>query len=95
MRGVAGFTRAPVTGDGAKKGHRVRLRLEIGERFPQRLGGRLHERMVERMINAHEPGEDTLRLEFGKHRFQRNAGAGEGQRTRTIKCRNGGEWAAS
>ena len=61
------------------------LRHEIGERFLEFLGGRLHQRMMEGMIDADEPREDALRLQLGEHRFERNARAGEGQRTRAVE----------
>jgi hypothetical protein len=74
--------RPPVTV--LKNGNRVGLRHEIGECFLEFFGGRLHQRVMEGMIDADESSEDALRLHLGEHCFERNARAGEGQRTRAI-----------
>ena len=78
MLGAAGFARAAFAGDGAEKWDCVRLWFEVGNRDFEILGRGPHERVVERMIHAHEAREDALRLEFGEHRFERNLGAGQG-----------------
>ena len=82
--GAARFARATPAGNGAEKRDRVGLRHEIGECFLEFFGGRLHQRMMEGMIDPDESGEDALRLHLGEHCFERNARAGEGQRTRAI-----------
>src|SRR4051812_24089653 len=64
----ARFTRQAVAGDGAEERDGCRPRREIGKRVLQRLGGRLHHRVMEWMIDAHQPREDTLRLQFGEYR---------------------------
>ena len=40
---------------------------------------------MERMIDPHEPRENALRLQFGEHRFQRKARAGERERARAVE----------
>ena len=75
MDGAARFTGATPAGDRAEERHRLRLRLEIGQRLLQFFGSGPHERMMERMIDPHESREDALRLQLGEHRLQRNARA--------------------
>src|SRR2546430_11071038 len=38
------------------------------------------------MIDAHHAREDALRFEFGEHRFNRMARAGQGKRTGAVEC---------
>src|SRR5829696_4596790 len=84
MGGATRFARAAFTSDGAKKWNRFRLWLEVGDRGLEFLGSGPHERMMERMIDTHEAREDALRFQFGKHCLQRNPGASQGQRARTV-----------
>src|SRR4029453_11704907 len=43
---------------------------------------------MKRMIDSHHPREDALRLQLGKHRFNRVTRAGKRQRPGAIECRD-------
>ena len=78
--------RSPVTV--LKNGIVSALRFQIGERGFQRLRRRLHQRMMKWMIDPHEPRKRALRLEFGGHRFERNARPRKRDRTRSVERGN-------
>ena len=70
-------TAAPLAGDGAEERHRFRARGEAGERGGQGVGRRLHQGVVERVVDADEAGEDAFGFQFGDDALEGGAGPGE------------------
>src|SRR5688572_24657688 len=66
---IATRARTLLPADRTKERRRLRLRLQIREGLLQRLRRRLHQGMMERMIHAHEPGENAFRLKLREHGF--------------------------
>src|SRR5436190_19428060 len=73
VEGAARFARATCASDSTEKWNRVGLWHEIGECVLQLFGGRLHQRVMEGMIDTYESSEDALGLHRGEHCFGRNA----------------------
>ncbi len=88
MLGGAGFARATRAGDRAEKWDASRPRREVGQCGFEGLRGRLHERMVKRMIDADKAHEDVLRLQFGGDGLERRTRSGERERARAIERRD-------
>src|SRR5262249_33023433 len=76
MLRAACFASEAIASDRAEEWDGFGLRCEIGKRILKRFRRRLHHRVMERVIDAHHSDEHPLRLEFGKHCFDRMTRAG-------------------
>src|SRR5690349_13870285 len=61
MRRVTSITVKTVASDGAEQRNGFGLRCEVDQCILERVGSGLHHRVMKRMIDSDEPGEDTLR----------------------------------
>ncbi len=68
---------ASLAAHGAEKRDRFAARRQTGEFTPQRVGGRLHQGVVKRVVDAHEPREHALGFQLGMDGLQRGARPGE------------------
>ena len=69
MRRVTSITVKTVASDGAEQRNGFGLRCEVDQCILERVGSGLHHRVMKRMIDSDEPGEDALCLELGEHCF--------------------------
>ena len=88
MRGVALSAGMPAPGHRAEERDLLLLRREIRQRRLQRLGRRLHQGVVERVIHTHEPGENSLLFQFDRRSPPERIEARKGQRAGTVEGRD-------
>src|SRR4051812_45428771 len=69
MRRVTSITVETVASNRTEQRNGFRLWCKISQCMLERVGGRLHHRVMKRMIHSDEPGEDTLRLKLCEHSF--------------------------
>ena len=76
---------AAFAGHGAEERDRLLARAQIRKRGGERVGRRLHQRVVERVLHAHEAVENLALLEFGRHRLERRPEPGDREGFRSVE----------